>query len=168
MPATKPAREVEFEVLDRDAARGKARPADDPFIAFMARLMDDLFVIPGTGIRFGLDPIISLLPAFGIYGFRDCRIVLIGLKRRGLPKNRSRAHGSQCADQCRLISVPVGDVISIFYRSNARNYALLQKHAGTGRASTRGDWIFLIGLLAAVLLVIGLMIAGTVAVAIRN
>jgi hypothetical protein len=62
-----------------------------------------------------------------------------------------------------LDSLPVvGDVISIFYRSNARNYELLQKHAGQTRASTRGDWFFLIALLTGVVLVIGLMILGTV------
>ena len=45
---SKPAREVEFEVLGKEK-----RASDDPFIAAVARLMDDVFVIPGTKIRFG-------------------------------------------------------------------------------------------------------------------
>ena len=166
MPATKPAREVEFEVLGKDAPRGAQRPGDDPFIALVARLMDDIFVIPGTNIRFGLDPIISLLPAFGSGASAIVSIVLIGLSaRRGVPKIVLVRMATNVLINTALDSVPVvGDAISIFYRSNARNYALLQKHAGQVRASTRGDWLFLAGLLASVLLVIGLMIAGTITV----
>jgi len=166
MPATKPAREVEFEVLGKEAPRGAQRPGDDPFIAFMSRLMDDLFVIPGTGIRFGLDPIISLLPAFGSGASAIVSIILIGLSaRRGIPKIVLLHMATNVLINAAFDSVPVvGDVASVFYRSNARNYKLLQKHAGTARASTRGDWLFLIGLLAAVVLVIGLMIVGTVTV----
>jgi len=62
-------------------------------------------------------------------------------------------------------SVPViGDIGSIFYRSNARNYELLRKHAGTTRASTRSDWIFLLALLLGVLAVTGLILVGTIVV----
>jgi hypothetical protein len=163
MPATKPAREVEFEVLGKDAPGGKA--SADPFIALVARLMDDIFVIPGTQIRFGLDPILGLLPAFGATASAGVSLVLIGLSaRRGVPRIVLAHMATNVLINAALDAVPVvGDVASIFYRSNARNYELLQKHAGKARASTAGDWLFLLGLLAAVLLVVGLMIAGSVA-----
>ena len=166
MPATKPAREVEFEVLGKDAPDGAGNAGDDPFIAFMARLMDDLFVIPGTSIRFGIDPLISLLPALGSGASAIVSIVLIGLSaRRGLPKIVLVHMATNVLINAALDSVPVvGDVISIFYRSNARNYRLLQKHAGQARVSTRGDWLFLVALLAAVVIVIGLIIVGTITV----
>lgn len=166
MPATKPAREVEFEVLGREKARGARSANEDAFIAFVARLMDELFVIPGTRIRFGLDPIISLLPAFGSTASAVVSIVLIGLSaRRGVPKIVLVHMATNVLINTALDSVPVvGDVVSIFYRSNARNYELLQKHAGQTRASTLGDWLFLIALFSAVLFVIGLMILGTVTV----
>jgi len=166
MPATKPAREVEFEVLGKDAPRSAGNAGDDPFIAFMARLMDDLFVIPGTSIRFGIDPLISLLPALGSGASAIVSIVLIGLSaRRGLPKIVLVHMATNVLINAALDSVPVvGDVISIFYRSNARNYRLLQKHAGQARVSTRGDWLFLVALLAAVVIVIGLIIVGTITV----
>jgi hypothetical protein len=126
--------------------------------------MDDLFVIPGTKIRFGLDPIISLLPALGSGASAMVSIILIGLSaRRGVPKIVLVHMATNVLINTALDSLPVvGDVISIFYRSNARNYELLQKHAGQTRASTRGDWFFLIALLTGVVLVIGLMILGTV------
>ena len=54
-----------------------------------------------------------------------------------------------------LDAVPVvGDALSIFFRSNTRNVELLRKHAGTGRAASRGDWIFLCALLGGVALIV--------------
>jgi hypothetical protein len=163
MPATKPAREVEFEVLGKDAPQ--PGPNDDPLIAFIARLMDNAFVIPGTNIRFGLDPIIGLIPALGATATSLVSVVLIALSaRRGVPKIVLARMAANVLINAAIDSVPVlGDIGSIFYRSNARNYELLRKHAGPLRASTTGDWIFLLALLAGVLLVISLMIVGTVA-----
>src|SRR5260221_7743420 len=128
MPATNPAREVEFEVLGKDAPRPGAGADVDPFIALMARLMDDIFVIPGTNIRFGLDPIISLLPAFGATASAAVSLVLIALSaRRGVPKIVLIRMATNVLINAALDSVPVvGDALSIFYRSNARNYELLQ------------------------------------------
>jgi len=161
MPATKPAREVEFEVLGKDTPRPE--PGTDPFIALMARLMDDIFVIPGTGIRFGLDPLISLLPAFGATASAAVSLLLIALSaRRGVPKIVLTRMAANVLINASLDSVPVlGDALSIFFRSNARNYELLQKHAGQARPSTAGDWAFLLGLFIAVIVVIGLMIVGS-------
>lgn len=158
--------EVEFEVLGKEGGRpsgAKDGAAVDPFIALIARLMDDIFVIPGTGIRFGLDPIISLLPAFGATASAGVSLVLIALSaRRGVPKIVLARMATNVLVNAALDSVPVaGDALSIFFRSNARNYELLQKHAGTSRASTRSDWIFLGVLLLAVIGVIALMIVGT-------
>jgi hypothetical protein len=163
MPAPKPVREVEFEVLGKDAPKGG--PNDDPFVAFIAQLMDNAFVIPGTKIRFGLDPLIGLIPVLGATASSFVSIVLIALSaRRGVPKVVIARMAVNVLANAAIDSVPVlGDVLSIFYRSNARNYELLRKHAGTARASTTTDWIFLIALLAGVLFVIGLMIAGSVA-----
>lgn len=161
MPAPKPAQEVEFEVL----GKGQPQAANtDPFIALLARLMDDIFVIPGTNIRFGFDPLLSLLPAFGATASAAVSLLLIALSaRRGLPKIVLVRMATNVLINAALDYLPVvGDVISIFFRSNALNYALLQKHMGQGRHSTVGDWLFLVGLFAGVILVIGLMIVGTV------
>jgi hypothetical protein len=158
--------EVEFEVVGKEAPKSGPGANVDPFIALIARLMDDMFVIPGTKIRFGLDPIISLLPAFGATASATVSLVLIALSaRRGVPKIVLARMATNVVINAALDSVPVvGDALSIFFRSNARNYELLQKHAGKSRASTAGDWTFLLALLAAVIGVIGLMIMGSIAV----
>jgi hypothetical protein len=158
---SKPAREVEFEVLGQEQ-----RANDDPFIAAVSRLMDEMFVIPGTNIRFGLDPILGLLPAFGATASSAISLILIALSaRRGVPKIVLARMALNVLVNAGFDAVPVvGDALSIFFRSNTRNYELLRKHAGSVRASTTGDWIFLIALLLGVVVVIGLMIAGTIAI----
>lgn len=163
MPAPKPAREVEFEVLGKE--KPGMDPKDDPFIALIAQLMDSAFVIPGTNIRFGLDPIIGLIPALGATASSFVSLVMIALSaRRGVPKVVLARMAANVLINAAIDSVPIlGDVGSVFFRSNARNYELLRKHAGAVRPSTKGDWIFLGALLAGVVVVIGLMILGSIA-----
>jgi hypothetical protein len=153
----KKAREVEFEVLGREP-RKPATPGD-AFIALVARLMDEVFVIPGTKIRFGFDPLIGLLPGFGAWASAAVSLALIALSaRRRLPRVVLARMAVNVLINAGLDLIPVvGDALSIFYRSNAKNYALLQKHAGTAPASTRGDWIFLGVLIGGLLLCIALL-----------
>ena len=149
--------EAEVEVLPR-AEHAGGKLADDPFVALVARLMDEAFVIPGTKIRFGLDPLIGLLPGFGATASAAVSLALIALSsRRRVPKIVLARMALNVLLNAALDAVPVaGDALSIFFRSNSRNYELLRKHAGTARATTRGDWLFLVALLGGV----GLLIAG--------
>jgi hypothetical protein len=173
MSATKPAQEVEFEVVGKESAKktggpgatgGNGRLNSDPFIALIAQLMDNAFVIPGTKIRFGLDPIIGLIPALGATATSFVSLVMIFLSaKRGVPKVILARMAVNVLANAAIDSVPVvGDILSIFFRSNARNYELLLKHAGPVRQSTTGDWIFLGALFVGVLAVIGLMIVGSI------
>jgi hypothetical protein len=52
-------------------------------------------------------------------------------------------------------AVPVaGAVFSIWFRSNAMNAALLERYAAAERRrASPGDWLFVVGVIAAVLLV---------------
>ncbi|MEI9894695.1 MAG: DUF4112 domain-containing protein [Chthoniobacter sp.] len=92
--------------------------------------------------------------------------MLIALSaRRGVPKIVLTRMAVNVLINASLDAVPVvGDALSIFFRSNARNYELLQKHAGQSRRSTTGDWVFLAALLVAVVAVIGLMIVGSLTI----
>ena len=146
---------ADVEVLPRETRAGTPL-ADDPFVALVARLMDDVFTIPGTKIRFGLDPLIGLLPGLGATASAAVSLALIALSaRRRVPKTVLARMALNVLLNTGLDAVPVvGDALSIFFRSNARNYELLRKHAGTARAATRGDWLFLLALLGGAGLVI--------------
>jgi hypothetical protein len=55
---------LNLEVLPPEI-RNKEAGDLDPFIKLISRLLDTFFVIPGTRIRFGVEPIIGLIPIFG-------------------------------------------------------------------------------------------------------
>ncbi|MCE9612445.1 MAG: DUF4112 domain-containing protein [Chthoniobacter sp.] len=140
--------EADVEVLPRET-RADTKLGDDPFIALVARLMDEAFVIPGTNIRFGLDPLIGLLPGFGPVASSVISLALIGLSARlRVPKIILARMAVNVLLNAGLDAVPVvGDALSIFFRSNTRNHELLRKYAGTAQPASRGDWLFLIALL---------------------
>jgi Domain of unknown function (DUF4112) len=46
-----------------------------------------------------------------------------------------------------------GDVADVFWKANARNMAILDAHAAQPRAATAGDWLFVGGIIALILLV---------------
>ena len=118
--------------------------------------MDEAFVIPGTNIRFGLDPVIGLLPGLGGTASAMVSLALIAMSARlRVPKVVLARMAANVVINAGLDALPVvGDVLTIFFRSNTRNHELLRKHAGTAQPASRGDWLFLYALLGSVGLVI--------------
>jgi hypothetical protein len=47
----------------------------------------------------------------------------------------------------------LGDVADLAWKSNAKNFALLEHHAAEARPATAGDWLFVAVVLAAVLVI---------------
>lgn len=151
MPTTrKPVREVETEVLP---GRETEFERDERFIRFISQLMDSAFVIPGTNIRFGLDPIIGLLPGVGDTADALISTFLIARSAQyGVPKIVVLRMLMNVLINTVFGSLPViGDAFSVWWKSNAMNYELLRKHATARRRPTRGDWLFVIGIIGAML-----------------
>ncbi|MDB6154759.1 MAG: conserved rane protein of unknown function [Chthoniobacteraceae bacterium] len=156
----KKAREVEFEVLPKN----RTLTGDDPLIALVARLMDSVFTLPGTKIRFGLDPLIGLIPGVGDTASAVVSMLLIFQSARyGMPRIVLARMALNVLLNTIFGSVPViGDFFSLWFKSNNMNYALLRKHAGQRRTASSTDWLFVIGLLALLLGAVVLVIIGAV------
>lgn len=137
-------------------------PAKLRFAEFLAELLDRRFTIPGTSIRFGLDPLIGLVPGIGdaLANLLGSAILLIAA-RYGIPKIVLLRMGINIAINAVIGSVPVfGSIFSVGFRSNVKNVLLLQRYAGMERPRAGpGDWIF-VGAIIAVLL---LMMSGVIA-----
>lgn len=95
-------------------------------------LMDSAFRIPIVGFRFGLDPIIGLIPGAGDVVSTAFSAYLIYLAARfQLPPQIFRQMIFNVALEAAVGTVPlVGDIFDAFYKSNIRNLALLEKHLG--------------------------------------
>jgi uncharacterized protein DUF4112 len=124
------------------------------FARLLADLLDQRFTIPGTSIRIGLDPIISLIPGVGdLLANLTGSLILVIAGQLGVPKIILARMGINIAINTLLGAVPIfGDIASIWYRSNVKNVELLERYLGrpTKRAETR-DWLFVFALMAGLL-----------------
>jgi hypothetical protein len=148
-----------------DPPKPQGEAFDDPFIALVARLMDSAFTLPGTNIRFGLDPIIGLWPGIGDGASALTSVVLL-LKsvRYGIPRIVLARMALNVILNGTIGALPVvGDAFSFWFKSNDRNYALLRQHAGKLRQSTRGDWLFVLALVGGTIAILALTVIGYVA-----
>lgn len=95
-------------------------------------LMDSAFRVPIIGFRFGLDPIIGLVPGAGDLVSTAFSAYLIFLAARfSLPPQIMRQMIFNVALEAAVGTVPlIGDLFDAFYKSNIRNLALLEKHLG--------------------------------------
>lgn len=134
-----------------------------PYLRAWAELLDNRFRIPGTGIRFGLDPILSVVPGLGDLASPVFAVALIlqGVQQRVPKVVLLRMAGNALLDAL-VGAVPVaGTVADVFWRANVRNLALLERHARPGTPPTRADYAFAWGLA----IVFGLLVAVPVFVA---
>ena len=162
MPKSEPARAIATRASDR-WERG-AWLFRDRTVEGLAILLDEAFVIPGMGVRFGLDGIIGLVPGLGdvIAGLLSVVIPLAAWVR-GVPYVTIARMAANVGIGVLVGSVPIlGDAFDIFWKANRRNYRLLTRHLGAPHKHTWRDWGFLLLLLGAM----GLVFAAPVALAI--
>lgn len=130
------------------------RPDDDErlkrHLELISRWMDSAFIVPGTGWRFGLDPLLGLLPGFGDSATTIVSLyVLFMASRLGVPRITLARMALNVAIDSILGSVPlVGDFFDAWWKSNVRNMELLRRHAttapGGARKASLGDWLFVV------------------------
>ncbi|MBW4604030.1 MAG: DUF4112 domain-containing protein [Calothrix sp. FI2-JRJ7] len=95
-----------------------------------SRLMDTAFGIPGTKFRFGLDPIIGLVPGLGdlISTIISAYIIYLAM-RFNLPQDMLGKMIFNVGLESVIGSVPFfGDLFDAFYKSNIRNLEILEQH----------------------------------------
>ncbi len=124
----------------------------------LATLLDARFRVPGTNIRFGLDPILSLVPGIGDLASPAFAVaLLVQAVYQGVPRVIVVRMLLNALIDALIGAIPVVGVVGdIFYRANLRNLALLERYATPGVVPTRGDRVFVLvaaGIFGLVLLV---------------
>ncbi|WBQ13130.1 DUF4112 domain-containing protein [Hyphomonadaceae bacterium BL14] len=96
----------------------------------LARLMDSRFRIPGTGIRFGLDPVLGLVLGLGdALAALPALYILFEARRMGVPRSLRLRMLFNIGIDFLFGSIPIlGSVFDVGFRANKRNVALLRRH----------------------------------------
>jgi hypothetical protein len=137
---------VHGEVVGR--SRAERFHAAERRILRMSRLLDEMFVVPGTSFRLGVDPIVGLIPVIGdiAMAFPGAWLILEAT-RFGIPHVVLGRMVVNLTVDMGIGAIPlIGDVYDLFFRSNARNLDLFRRYALEPETSTRQHKAFFLGL----------------------
>jgi hypothetical protein len=116
----------------------------------IARLMDSQFQLPGTRFRFGLDPLLGLVPIVGDLSTTVVSVaLLLTMLRHGASGAVVVRMGLNILIDSIFGAVPIiGNLFDFAYKSNERNVALLRRHYAEGRHTGSGKGLVALMLLA--------------------
>ncbi|HRQ89828.1 MAG TPA: DUF4112 domain-containing protein [Bacteroidia bacterium] len=107
-------------------------------------LLDECIRIPGTQVRFGLDPLLGLIPYGGETAATLIGTLILGeAGKKGLPLRTLARMGGNMLLNAAVGVVPVlGDLFSFWFKSNSRNYRMLKTYldSDTGEQAEGGWW----------------------------
>lgn len=131
------------------------RIGTDEHLDTIATVLDDIFRVPGTKIRFGLDAIIGWVPgigdaAAGIASF----LIVFAAWHRGTPRVTLARMIANVVLETGVGAIPlIGDGFHVVWKANRRNFRLLMRERYQPSVNQRRDWLYLL-----FILVIGLAV----------
>jgi hypothetical protein len=134
---------IEVEVLAPETKAPKTGEVDS-FIKLVSCLLDTIFRIPNTRIRFGLAPVVGLIPILGNQATSLVSAALLYRSvRHRLPKIAIVRMALNILINGIIGMIPVaGDIFVLWYKPNIRNYRILERYAGRTNVVTDGVWFF--------------------------
>ncbi|HSI89875.1 MAG TPA: DUF4112 domain-containing protein [Adhaeribacter sp.] len=131
------------------------------WVEAVSRLMDNQFRIPGTNFRFGLDPILGLVPFIGdLSTFAVSGALVLTMARHGVSRNVVIRMVVNIVLDLIIGSIPLlGAIFDFAYKANTRNVRLLHSHYHEGKYQGSGTG-FLTMIVIVLILVFGLVVYG--------
>lgn len=125
----------------------------------ISRLMDSQFRLPGTDFRFGLDPIINLVPVLGdVSGFVISSALLLSMVKHGVSRKVVIVMVLNILVDAIIGGIPlIGQIFDFYFKANSRNLKLLKEHYEEGKHQGSGTGV-LIGIGVALLIIMGLIV----------
>jgi hypothetical protein len=155
------------EVIMPGERRPQADSEAERTLQTLAFLTDNLFPLPGTNFRFGLDPIVGLFPVVGDLASAVVSLYIMQAAARfEVPRSTLARMSFNVAIDYLLGAIPfVGNVFDFWWKANHRNVQLLERAlaapAQKRRRNRAGDWVFIAG----VILVLVAVFIGSLAMA---
>jgi hypothetical protein len=133
-------------------APGPKHRATDESLDHIAGVLDDMFRISGTRIRFGLDAIVGWIPGIGdAFAGIASFIIVFAAWQRGAPGITLARMVLNVLLEMLVGGVPVvGDLFHVAWKCNRRNYKLLMRVRQAPRAPTTRDWLVVVLIVIAI------------------
>ena len=129
------------------------------WVDHIAYLMDNQFRFPGTNFRFGLDPILGLLPFAGdIASFGVSAVLILTMVRHGASGKLVALMMLNIGLDVLIGSIPIlGNIFDFAFKANERNVRLLRRHYEEGKYHGSGKGI-IVGVLIGLVLLLVLLV----------
>lgn len=123
----------------------------------LSAILDSKFTIPFTSMRFGIDPIIGLVPVVGdVIGLALSSGIFFVILKNGVSRKVKILMALNIIVDAVLGAIPfVGSIFDFYYKANSRNIALLKKHYQEGKYQGSGNGIIFIILLSLAVVLAG-------------
>jgi hypothetical protein len=124
-----------------------------------AKLLDSQFGIPGTKFRFGIDPLLSLIPVLGTFsGFITGLFFIFLSHSQGISGKVKVIMFRNVFIDFLIGLIPIyGNIKDFFYKANQKNMLLLEEHLLDGKHQGSGLKLFLIYLTVALLILFAII-----------
>jgi len=121
----------------------------------VATVLDDAIRIPGTNIRFGLDPVIGLVPGLGdLLGGAASAYIILEAARAGASASILVRMAANVGIDTLIGALPlIGDLFDFAWKSNARNVRLLARHVDAPVETRRASTALLVAVLGTLALI---------------
>ena len=121
----------------------------------VATVLDDAIRIPGTNIRFGLDPVVGLVPGLGdLLGGAASAYIILEAARAGASASILVRMAANVGIDTLIGALPViGDLFDFAWKSNARNVRLLARHVDAPVETRRASTALLVAVLGTLALI---------------
>ena len=121
----------------------------------VAVVLDDAIRVPGTNIRFGIDPLVGLIPGLGdLLGGAASAYIILEAARAGAPASVLTRMAVNVGVDTIVGGVPLlGDLFDFAWKSNARNVRLLARHVEAPVETKRASMLLVAALIAGIVLV---------------
>jgi len=125
----------------------------------ISHLMDSQFRVPGTSFRFGLDPILGLLPIAGdLASFGVSAMLILTMARHGASGKLVALMLLNVGLDTLFGSIPIlGSLFDFAFKANDRNVRLLRRHYEEGKYQGSGKGIIagvIVGLVVLLILLV--------------
>lgn len=126
------------------------------WVSRLSYLMDKQFRFPGTNFRFGLDPVLNLIPIAGdMTGLLISGGLLLAMVRKGASNKVVVLMTLNILLDAIIGAIPViGQIFDFFFKANSRNIKLMRehylenKHQGSGKGIVLWTVIIIVILLS--------------------